>query len=272
MQKFFVCSDIHAFYDEWIDALEKAGFDWDDESHWLVVCGDYFDRGPKPIEVMTKLMSYPRAILVKGNHELLFEEVCARGYFGPHDYHNGTAQTILDLSGEGQGLDFELRRAIRKAYARVGVFFDKMVPYFETKNYVFCHGWVPVWLEQYGEGSWHQARYSDWEECMWENGMRHALNGDILDDKTIVCGHYHTSWGHHKLNPRSPEFDEGANFEPFYYKGCIAIDGCTAATKKVNVIVLEDDFIDGKEHKNGDEATEACISYGRQWGWEDDMG
>ena len=45
MPKFFVVSDIHGFYDIFIDALDKAGFDKNNEEHYLICCGDYFDRG-----------------------------------------------------------------------------------------------------------------------------------------------------------------------------------------------------------------------------------
>lgn len=270
MPKFFVCSDIHAFYDEWIDALEKAGFDWDDKSHWLVVCGDYFDRGPKPIEVMKKLMNYPRAILVKGNHESLYEEACKREWFQWYDFSNGTADTIKLMSGkdwDDENWDADYFNA---AMNRVGAFFDKLVPYFETENYVFCHGWLPLWVEV-GNCTWREASPEGWEEAMWENGMKAALGGDIID-KTVVCGHFHTSWGHHKLNHNVPEFGDGADFSPFYYGGCIAIDACTAYSGQVNVVVLEDDFLDEKEFKNGDEATESCLTDWRKRRWEDLLG
>lgn len=266
MPKFFVCSDIHAFYDEWIDALEKAGFDWEDETHWLIVCGDYFDRGPKPIEVMEKLMSYPRAILVKGNHELLFEDAVKRGGFAWNDIPNGTAETIRLISGADSISDvnyFDLNRAL----GRVGAFFDKMMYYFETENFIFCHGWVPLEAQYDERGNWRCGTDGEWKDAMWENGMKCAMYNDTVE-KPVVCGHYHTSWGHHKLNPRISEFDDDADFSPFYYKGCIAIDGCTAYSKIVNVLVLEDNFMDGKEFKNGEEATADGFAMRRMWCWK----
>jgi hypothetical protein len=42
-----------------------------------------------------------------------------------------------------------------------------------------------------------------------------------------------------------PEFGEGADFSPYYYDDkLIAIDACTAYSGKVNVLVLEDDFLE----------------------------
>ncbi len=60
-------------------------------------------------------------------------------------------------------------------------------------------------------------------------------------NKTIVCGHWHCSALWHELDPiKYPEFDDNANFEPFITKNMIALDTCTAYTRKVNVVVLED--------------------------------
>lgn len=52
MPKLFCVSDIHGFYDEFKSALDTAGFDKDNPEHWLISCGDHFDRGSKPKEVL----------------------------------------------------------------------------------------------------------------------------------------------------------------------------------------------------------------------------
>ena len=46
MPKFFVVSDVHGFYDELLNALDDAGFDSENTDHYLISCGDNFDRGP----------------------------------------------------------------------------------------------------------------------------------------------------------------------------------------------------------------------------------
>ena len=73
--------------------------------------------------------------------------------------------------------------------------------------------------------------------------MERALSGMIEPGKTIVCGHWHTSWGHHIVDG-TPVNGPGANFGPFYAEGIIAIDACTALTRKVNVVALEDEFVE----------------------------
>lgn len=59
-------------------------------------------------------------------------------------------------------------------------------------------------------------------------------------NKTIVCGHYHTSYGHSVYENKGSEFGVDADFSPFYAKGIIGLDGCTAWTGEVNCIVIDD--------------------------------
>ena len=44
MVTLFVTSDIHSHFDIFIKELEEKGYDKDNPNHWLVVCGDVFDR------------------------------------------------------------------------------------------------------------------------------------------------------------------------------------------------------------------------------------
>lgn len=254
MPKFFVMSDIHGFYDEMIEALDKAGFDKNNPEHWVISCGDNFDRGPKPYLVMTYLKKLERCILIRGNHEQLFDECVDRGYWCTYDMSNGTFDTICELGGAGEGRSFDECCII--AEQKVKAFFKKMVNYFETKNYVFCHAWIPVkcegWtLSEYSKRDkkfskkedWRYAHKSEWDEAMWLNPLNMAMDG-LGIEKTIVSGHWHCSTGWALENKTFEEFGEDACFEPYYYKDkLIMIDGCTAYTGKVNVLVLEDDFM-----------------------------
>ena len=56
--KLFVVSDIHSFYTPLIKALEAAGYDKNNNEHWLIVCGDCFDRGPESVEILHFLMTF----------------------------------------------------------------------------------------------------------------------------------------------------------------------------------------------------------------------
>lgn len=246
MPKLFVISDVHSYFDEMKKALDKAGFDpWNSE-HWLIVCGDVWDRGPKPIEVMRYLQRLPRKVLVKGNHESLLQDLCDRGYPGAHDYSNGTYDTVCKFGGAELGRSFEECCIITEQ--RTKNFIYSMKNYFETKNYIFVHSFVPLKSldnkpmyytrnRKFAiDPDWRHAHASAWEEARWGNPFELAEQG-FLPDKTLVFGH----WGTYE---QRPEIYDGEDlFDPIYGDGYIGIDGTTAASGQVNVIVLEDEFI-----------------------------
>lgn len=250
MPKLFCISDVHGYYDEMIEALNKAGFDRNNPEHWLISCGDHIDRGRQPQEVMDYLMNLPRCILIKGNHESLLVECIERGFPYDHDYSNGTYQTILDLAPHAKTFN----TAYAVVYEKVKPFVDSMVNYFETKNYIFVHSFVPLkncdGLPAYYtknrkfeiDPDWRYAHNEAWEEARWGNPFELVEKG-FLPNKTLVFGHFHTSWARRKYDGM-PEFGEGSDFSPYYGDGYIAIDACTAYSGKVNCLVLEDE-IDG---------------------------
>ena len=99
MPKLFCVSDIHSFYTPMKKALDEAGFDPNNKDHILISCGDLFDRGPDSEELFLYIMSLPNKILIKGNHDILLEELCTRGFPYSNDKSNGTVRTVLDKIG-----------------------------------------------------------------------------------------------------------------------------------------------------------------------------
>lgn len=253
MPKFFVISDIHSFYEPMIEALNNVGFNPTDENHWLISCGDVWDRGPDTVRVMKYLTSLPRKILIHGNHDQLFEDLCCRGYPYSYDRSNGTVRTVYQL---GRSDDFE--QACEIALNRARPFLNSMVNYYETNHYIFVHSWIPL-INKDGlpahyikdrkfefNPDWRNASQEEWNWAMWGNPFDLVEQG-LLPDKVIVFGHWHCSTGWAKSEGRS-EFDENARFDPYYGDGFIAIDACTAYSGKCNVIVLEDDFLEGNDN------------------------
>lgn len=254
MAKFYVMSDIHGFYDEMREALDNAGFDPNDESAWVVICGDCFDRGPKAVEVMKYLMGLPRKVLIKGNHEQLLLDCCNRGEAWGHDIQNGTADSVWQFGEGNKWSDFS--DCCIKTLARTHVFLSSMVNYFETKNFVFCHGFLPVKCDDtfppyYRKNrrfskmeNWREANQRQWDDAMWLNSYDMIEQGFGIE-KCVVAGHFHASYGRY-MSDGKQEFGPDADFSPFYYGDkLIMIDGCTAYSHKVNCLVLEDEFIDG---------------------------
>lgn len=251
--KFFVVSDIHSFFTPLKEALDQAGFEKDNPNHYLVSCGDAFDRGSASEEVLHFLMSLERKILVKGNHDLLLEDLCMREFPYNYDFSNGTTRTVNDIGGAGEGYPFD--KCCENTWNRTAAYRASLVNYFETENYIFVHSWIPVINKDglpahylYGRSfefnpNWRQATNDEWEIAMWGNPFAMAERG-LLPDKTIVFGHWHCSTGWAKKEGRS-EFDDDAKWDIFQdeEKKIIGIDRCTACTGQVNVLVIEDNFL-----------------------------
>lgn len=252
MAKLFCISDVHGYYDEMREALDEAEFDPNNEEHWLVSCGDIWDRGSQPFEVMWYLKNLPRKVLIRGNHMDLFEQCCDRGDAWSHDFSNGTYKTICELGDAAMGYSFD--ECCQRAEVKTRVFRESMVNYFETQNYIFVHAWVPLNCDnnlppyyvrnrKYSKmENWREANEMQWEDARWGNPFELAEQG-LLPGKTLVFGHWNCSAGWAKLEGRS-EFGEDAKFDPFYGDGFIALDGCTAHSKIVNVVVIEDEFLE----------------------------
>lgn len=238
--KYFVSADIHGFYDEWISALKEKGFDINNPEHKIIVCGDLFDRGRQPKQIIDFILSNKdKFILIRGNHEDLMEDMIERNSSTIADLSNGTAHTIIDLCPEWQISKFDLSKiAIETKLQEV---LDMCIDYFETNNYIFVHGWIPI-IENCFEydKDWRNARKERWKKARWQNPVLMYRYKIYEPKKIIVCGHWHCSALWHEQTPTQyEEFGEKENFEPFITENMIALDTCTVHTRKVNVFVLE---------------------------------
>lgn len=249
--KYYVTADIHGFYTPLITALTEAGYFTDTEPHKLVILGDLLDRGTEAVKVqdfILDLMSRDEVILIRGNHEDLLEELVMYDHGLPNEMHrhNGTYNTALQLTGWDMAMamvrnnDFVDAIMGTPFYAKV---LPAMLDYYETKSYIFVHGWIPTIVERDRTHSyvtnWRKSSERDWKSARWTNGM-FAAQTATDDDKTVVCGHWHTSFGHATYEQKGSEFGDDADFSPYYGSGVIALDACTAHTGKVNVICLND--------------------------------
>ena len=261
---YYIVSDVHGFYKELFFALKDKEYYTDPKPHKLIICGDLFDRGKEALKVqefVLNLMAKNEVVLVRGNHEDLVLDLLdyANEYFYNkvaiprlHHYRNGTIDTLLQLTG----LSFEEAISNVPVFvkaARQTPYISKIIPamlnYFETEKYIFVHGWIPCikyhsdnfsFYKPY-DGEWRNADEKAWERARWYNGIECACGSNILEPtKTIVCGHYHCSYGHFKFGFGTEELGKSADFSPFFANGIIAIDACTAYSGKVNCIVLSE--------------------------------
>jgi serine/threonine protein phosphatase 1 len=252
MAKFFVTSDIHSFFDIFYAELINKGFEIDNPEHKLIVCGDLFDRGEQTVQLYEFVKSLgDRFIYVTGNHESLLGDCLSEIYSGrvpsSHHFHNGTVKTICQFCGQNEWIVYDptWRDKIFAIMHPIIEWIDnKCVDYFEVGDYVFVHGWLPCYK---GLDNFRDASLEDWERARWENGMEMWHNPRCrVDGKTVVCGHWHCSWGWSHLKQDRKEFpkknrvDWQKSFEPFVDDGIMAIDACTAYTGLCNVVVIED--------------------------------
>lgn len=252
--KYFCSSDIHSFFDEWMSALELKGFDKNNPDHAVIVCGDLFDRGPKSketFEFAKMLQAQNRLIYVAGNHEsLLFDcliDIYRGRMPGSHHFSNGTIKTICQFCEEDQWIMYDptWNDKICKTMQPVIDFIqDNCIDYAEVGNNIFVHGWIPC---HQGLDDFRDGTSEDWERARWENGMEMWKNPRCrVDGKTVVCGHWHCSWGWSYIRHERKEFpqknrsDWQKSFEPFIDEGIIAVDSCTAYSGIVNVVVFDD--------------------------------
>lgn len=239
--KYYVTSDTHGFYSLLVDKLKECGWYEDSQPHKLIICGDLMDRGEEAVkmqEFISELLKKDEVILIKGNHEWLYESLVTTDEGIAYNYHvsNGTFGTLLQLTGHK---DFDTHRERALAGQKTN-FYLQIIPscvnYFETEHYIFTHGWIPKGKD------WRKEPDSIWRRvASWQNGMAEYKNDKdyFADGKTVVCGHFHTSWVRHKAGLCS-EFGPDADFSTFRDDGIIALDACTAYTGIMNMIVLDD--------------------------------
>ena len=258
----FAVTDIHSHYTLMMKALEEKGFFKSDDNK-LILLGDALDRGEeaqKTADFLVDLKRQGRLIFILGNHEDLLvqclQKITVNGAYcvstpDSHHFRNKTFDTILQLSGmSAKDVVQYPTEAVRAVMATD--FYRELLPfgidYYETKTHVFCHGWIPCIVEGVGDdmkafydNNWRDADIDRWKRARWLNGTKMACNFNVREPgKTIVCGHYHASWGHSQIDKTSPEWGSLADHSPFYADGIIAMDACTAVSGIVNCLVFEE--------------------------------
>ena len=240
-KKFFVVSDIHGQCTLAQQALNQAGFDPDNEDHIFVHCGDLFDRGHENKMVFDFVLGIKNKILILGNHDERFREILKKRVVCDNDMWNGIQPTLYNFFGittvEDDGvLHLEEHEEL---VSNIIDLIDSMRNYFETQNYVFVHGWIP--LDEDDDRvpeHWRTADLDHWSDARWTSWLS-VFRTATLPDKTIVCGHRATMHAY-KVDPNRYYKD----YSIFRAPGVIAIDACTIQSGQINVLVLEDDLIE----------------------------
>lgn len=256
MSKYFVTSDVHSFYNELIYTLSEKGFDKNNPEHKLIICGDVFDRGNHSKDLYKFLKSLgDRFIFIRGNHEDLLkkciDEISTGKYISNYHFSNKTVETVCQFAKVNP---YDLMPYNINATNKVCTIMqpilewidNKAVDYYELGDYIFVHGWFPpALLEKRKEWDLEENQFL-WEDARWLNGMDEWQKGCKLEGKTIVCGHWHCSWGWSHIKQERKEFPDEEDpvwkksFEPFVENGIIALDSCVAHSGFLNCIVIEE--------------------------------
>ena len=237
----FALSDVHGHATQMKEALKAAGYDKENPNHLLVCCGDYFDRGTENLEVLKFFERAENAVLLRGNHEDMLLEIFKTGIVKPHNFMNGTVETLVEFFGkyaiDGDVLDV---CGNTRMIDRVEEFIGATAPYFETEHYVFTHGWLPTVIRAERpriDPAWRTASDEKWKEARWTKWTDMLLLCD-RPEKTLVCGHV-PAFRASALDPRIKE-----NSAAIYHgDGFIAIDGGTYSSGDVSVLVVEDTLL-----------------------------
>lgn len=257
MKKYFVVADVHGHYDELMKGLNSAEFDPSNPDHIFVSLGDLIDRGHQPRECIEFVNSLDpsRRILIRGNHEDMMEIAITKMAFDKYSKHNGTIQTVIDMTGK-DGVDGLIAMRNDPAY---NAYIRECQNYYETNECIFVHGWIPHFAypkgfdenhysREYWE-NWRNASNDEWFAARWDNGMECWGQGVRVPGKTIFCGHFHTSWGHAYIHHDHKEFPQNLEdhdmlvywFRPFMDEGIVAMDSCTVISHVVHCAVVEDE-------------------------------
>ena len=240
---FFAFSDVHGHFDALMEGLNRAGFDILNPKHILISCGDNFDRGSQNWSILcflVDMLKKDRLVAIYGNHEFFLDEL----FFGMrrldhYDKENGTDITCYNFINKKDGIPspkdiMQMKRAgylMSRACDEFVYFEKRLTKKFETKNYIFAHGFIST------------ESTPSWRDATWSCGHREIKM--YPQKKTVVFGHYFAFLSREFEEGTTENTDENnleAIAENYYGDGYINIDSCTPYTKIVNVLRIEDEM------------------------------
>ena len=251
--KNFVVSDIHDHYDLLLEALERNGFDMNNEKHRLIVCGDAFYSGPQPGELfvlLRKLAEKDRLIFIYGNHDIELLDNLRAGKF-TRPANRRCAELIVEhLTRKTAFVDEEIvSECERLGFTQF--LSDIPVWYYENDNYIFTHGFIPTEKKAY-KPDWRNVAEKEWRTAAARgDAMMLSMRYGISEpNKKIVCGHYSAARCYLMRNATQADWENkiykdvsgvpAEGFKPFFGDTFIAIDQSVKKTGFMNCIVIEE--------------------------------
>lgn len=290
--KYFVCSDLHSHCSALKESLGKAKFEINNPDHLLIICGDVFDRGDETLELYEFLKSINNKVLIRGNHELLYLDLLKKTVPDSYDHHNGTVKTFCHIAGiDPEKMDASYwykEKSLNNPNLRVldmmlsiwstvvekvknseiteWIKSNEWVNFYELDRFIFVHSFIPtdydMMFDYYKDNfrynpDWRNAYDYEWEDAVWGCPYKQFIQGlftpEIQKGKTLVCGHWHSFGFREYFGGFQYENEKDIDFSIYYFKYLIALDTCSILSKKVNVMVIENNVC---YDENGNELKE----------------
>jgi serine/threonine protein phosphatase 1 len=247
MKRYFIFTDVHGHYDELMTALKSKGYRKTNPNHIIVSIGDNFDRGPKSVEVYNFLKSQlnkGRAILLKGNHELLLAKCLKNKRLTFLDDRNGLYTTVEEYRDINLLDDEEdaLKNMVKEGWLS---FINDMGWYLKLGNYILTHSWIP-------HDNLKSLDYCDdkeWKEAVWADGpSRYGEDNIFKRSKYILINGHRFSWiykAKYEEKYKNISFEDLSLlpleiYKPFKGNHLIALDACTELSKLVNILIIDE--------------------------------
>ncbi len=166
-------NDLHGMYDKFISMLKQINFNSNDH---LYILGDVLDRRDKSLEIIDYIRNHKNITLLKGNHELMFQESWRDTNNRYLWFYNGGDDTFYKLKNK----KFEYEESFYK--------YIKNLPYLEIiDNFILVHAGLYL-PNNYENLSIEQIIELQEEDiCVWD---RTILNTNKhIKGYTIIIGH-----------------------------------------------------------------------------------
>lgn len=255
-KKYYFISDIHSYYDEMIAALKDFEYDENDPNSKLIVLGDIFDRGTQAIQTyqyLKRLTDEGKAIVLYGNHHKFLIDFLEGTDKSAFNYnYNGLNETLADFWHRTMPFESYLlfeyvdndiddayakfakvcSRDIKKEFPDLLPWLKSMPRYFETNETIATHGALDLECKDwhFPEKTRHNLR--GWDALDFDDG--NFILQKNTTGKRVIVGHFGTGHLRQKHNLGDKEDYSILHTKDNKY----FIDGCTAYTHKVNVLVV----------------------------------
>lgn len=256
VMKYFVFADPHGDYEALLSILNENGYDKANPNHQLIGLGDYFGRAAQSKLDCVNIWKYLKSdkhvnkpICLRGNHESILIEAIHRRGLTETDILNGehnTFASFADVYPNQIKYDCQRQFEVCKRMFNCGFvsWLESLPWYYETNNYVFVHGFVPV--SYFSGTSLQELRSYDWNSLSWAKTPDFIRAMDEMPNilerraagKTIVFGHWRAKELNEKFLYKWEPEDGDIYFDE--ERKLIGLDCTTVLSHKVGCIVLED--------------------------------